>query len=150
VSITATTQLPAYCRRPLHLLKTLLPSPAARRRTVAEIACALPNLSWNHSVQLLATEASHAHGPPKEPSEHTRRGTKGKATTHPHIHGHTHALITPRRDEQTVGVDGLSPSWPASSTCTPTPGPLWSSGSEPLPRRISVCYPRAGPCSREL
>jgi hypothetical protein len=75
VSITATTQLPARRRRPLHLLKTLLPSPAARRRIVAEIVCALPNLSWNHSIQLLATEASHAYvRPPREPSERTRRG----------------------------------------------------------------------------
>ena len=83
--ITATTQLPAHRRGALHLLKTLLPSPAARERIAAEIDCALPNLLWNHSIQLPAIEASHAGQQGREGSAR-RGGLQVAATTRTSIH----------------------------------------------------------------
>ncbi|KAF1941252.1 hypothetical protein EJ02DRAFT_455322 [Clathrospora elynae] len=72
----------AFSPRP-RLLKTQLPSPAARGRIATEIDCALPNLLWNPAIQLLAIEASHAaDGHQGTRLRAPRRGSKINTTLH--------------------------------------------------------------------
>lgn len=157
--ITATTQLPAHRRGPLHILKPDDPSiQQLVDELLLEIALRAAESAVESPVQLPARASSHAadrHPARTHTTHYTLRGKGGLQT---HVLADCLRLdycpqISTRNDE---GVDGLPCSRPRARACRP----IWSSRTEPWPVRSHgplsavVCaaatHARPGPRSRGL
>lgn len=149
--ITATTQLPAHRRGPLHILKPDIPSVQQLvDELLLEIALRAAESAVESTIQLPASASSHAAD--RHP-EHTLSAPGGEREDLQIPSTHTVPdLLSPRNE----GVDGLPCSRPRARACRP----IWSSRTEPWPvhwlgpLRAFVCtaatHARPGPRSRGL